>query len=296
MNSVIWFYSIYPGFVFVVCLLLTYRAYKTNAALPYLKLFLNLAIINLCQTMIYAVIQSSFQIASYAADIYLIAAYFLFAHFIQLALFLSEKYRGAWPKYLYTFPILLTGLHMGGGMVDSYYLQGNAILHNDGAFAWAFDLFILAASVITVAIFAINYRQIKEDHLLQSKNMLALISFIPFIAAASILIILSNTHYPIPVVIIIPSISLYIVLVFYYISGSLIIDLTIGPRAMLKRLQAAHLLLSTLKKKQDLDEFNRQLQLLRYKEAMQQYKNNFNAAAEDLNVHPTTLRNALKEK
>lgn len=296
MDSAVWFYSIYPAFAALFCLLLSYKAYKTNAAFPYIKLFLNLAFINFFQMLIYAVIQSSFQLAGYFADIYLIGIYFLFAHFMQLALYLSEKNRVNWLKYLYIPPIVLTGMHIGGLMVHSYYLKGSAILHNNGEFAWMFDVFVLSASIITIATFAINYRQIKEDNLLQSKNMLALVSFIPFIVAASILIMLSNTDHHTPVVIVVPTISLYITLVFYYISRSVVIDLTIGPNAMFKRLQAAHMLLSTLKKKKDLDEFNRQLQLLRYKETMQRNKNNFNAAAEDLDVHPTTLRNALKEK
>ena len=91
-----------------------------------------------------------------------------------------------------------------------------------------------------------------------------------------------------------PSISLFIVCVFYYISRSQIIDLTIGPKAFVKRLKIASLLLSSLRTKKDLDDFNRQLQLLKYTEAMQKHRNNYNAAADELKVHPTTLRNALK--
>ncbi len=295
MDNEIWFYGIYPGFVSLLCILLTYKAYKTRATVHYIQLFVSLAVINACQMMVYAVIKSSYQMASYSADLYLIAVYFLFAHFIQLALSLSENNRGSWPQYIYAIPVLLTGMHIKGLMVDGYYLKGNTILHNDGPFSWAFDLFVLSASFITVVTFFINYRQAKEDYLLQSKNILALILFIPFVVAASILIILSTTTHAVPVVVIIPSMSMYIVLVFYYISRSLIIDMTIGPIAMLKRLKAAHLLLTTLDKKKDLDEFNRHLQLLRYKETLQRNKNNFNAAAEELNVHPTTIRNALKE-
>lgn len=289
------FYSLYPTLVVILCVLLLHKAYRSGAGLPYLKLFANLAIINICQIVIYLSLQESFQIAGYAADAYLISAYFLFTHFMQLAFYLSEKDRGSWPKYLYIPPLILTCLHFSGLMVENYRIENNAILHNDGAFAWAFDVFLLSASIITVITFFINARQIKINHLLASKNIIALISFIPFILASSIIVVLSNTEYPIPVVIIIPSISLYIVCLFYYISRSRIIDLTIGPRAFIKRLKIASLLLSNLRTKKDLDDFNRQLQLLKYTEAMQKHSYNYNAAADELKVHPTTLRNALKD-
>ena len=295
MISAFLFYSLYPTLVALLCLLLLHKAYKSGAGLPYLKLFANLAAINICQIIIYLSLQSSFQVASYAADAYLISAYFLFTHFMQLALYLSERDRGSWPKYLYIPPIMLTCLHFSGLMVESYRLENNAILHNDGDFAWVFDIFLLSASIITVITFFINSRQIKINHLLASKNIIALISFIPFILASSIIVILSNTEHTIPVVIIIPSISLYIVCLFYYISRSRIIDLTIGPRAFIRRLKIASLLLSNLRTKKDLDDFNRQLQLLKYTEAMQKHSYNYNAAADELKVHPTTLRNALKD-
>ena len=111
------------------------------------------------------------------------------------------------------------------------------------------------------------------------------------------LIILSNTTYIVSVVIIVPSISLYIVVVFYYISRSRIIDFTISLQEFLDRLKTAHSLLSTLKTtytKKDLDHFNNKLLLLKYKEVMKKHNNNFNAASKELQIHPTTLRNALK--
>jgi hypothetical protein len=180
-------------------------------------------------------------------------------------------------------------------MVESYRLENNAILHNDGVFAWTFDVFLLIASIITVITFFINLQQIKQDCLLASKNIIAVFSLIPPVIAAVILIVLSNTEYVISVVIVAPSMSLYIVLVFYYISRSQIIDLSSGPKAFLNRIRVASLLLSSLKTKKDLDDFNRQLQLLKYTEAMKKHNNNYNSAADELKVHPTTLRNALKD-
>lgn len=298
MPSVTFFYSFYPALITVFCTLLSSKAYRSGEGLAYTKLFVNLAIINFCQMIIYLFIDNSFQLATYAADAYLIAAYFLFTHFMQLALSMSEHNRGAWPDYLYIPPIILTIFHFSGLMVESYRLEDNAILHNDGLFAPYFDAFILLSSIATVITFVVNTRKIQHDYSFASRNIVALISFIPFILAASIIVVLSNTEHTVPVVVIIPSISFYIVLVFYYIGKSKVIDLKVGPKAFLQRLKIASLLLATLKDictKKDLDEFNRQLQLLKYKEAMQKHRNNFNEAAKELKVHPTTLRNALKD-
>ena len=294
MISAFLFYSLYPTLVVVLCILLLHKAYRSNAGFPYLKLFANLALINSCQAIGYIVIVFSPPLAEYIADFYLISAYFLFTHFMQLALHLSENDRGFWTRYLYFPPIILTTLHLSGFMINDYYLENGAMLHNDGELAWIFDAFFLTASIITIITFFVNARQTKTNYLLASKNIIALISFVPFIAASSIIIILSNTAHAVPVVFIIPSISLFIVCVFYYISRSQIIDLTIGPKAFVKRLKIASLLLSSLRTKKDLDDFNRQLQLLKYTEAMQKHRNNYNAAADELKVHPTTLRNALK--
>jgi hypothetical protein len=294
MISAFLFYSLYPTLVVVLCILLLHKAYRSNAGFPYLKLFANLAIINIFQIILYTALPTSFVIASYAADAYLITAYFLFTHFMQLALYLSENDRGSWPKYLYIPPVILTVLHLSGFMVESYRLENNAILHNDGAYAFMFDIFILFAAIVTIVTFVINSRQIKQDCLLASRNIIAVISFVPPVITGMLLIILSNTEHVVPVVIIAPTMSLYIVAVFYYISRSQVIDLTIGPRAFLRRLKVASLLLSSLKTKKDLDDFNRQLQLLKYTEAMKKHRNNYNAAADELKMHPTTLRNALK--
>ena len=294
MINIFLFYSLYPAIVAGGCLLLCYKAYRSNAEIPYLKIFINLAIINICQTILYLSLQKHFLIATYAADIYLIAAYFLFTHFMQLAFNLSGNALYGWEKYLYIPPIILTILHVLGLMVNGYRFESNALVHNDGALSWTFDIFLLLSSIVIIVTFISNAKTIKNDYLQASRNIIALISFIPFVLAAALLVILSNTDAIIPVVVIIPSMSLYIVFVFYYISRSEIIDLTIGPSAFLKRLKIAYLLLSSLRTKQDLDNFNRQLQVLRYNEAMQKHKNNYNEAAKELKVHPTTLRNALK--
>jgi hypothetical protein len=292
----IWFYSVFPCFAAICCLFLLFKAMRSGAATVYLKLFANLVTMNFLQAIGYVILVFSRPVAEYMADAYLIAAYFLFAHFMQLALYLSEKERGAWTQWLYLPPVILTVLHLSGMMVDSYHFEENIMLHNDGVYAIIFDVFIVLSSIVTISTFIINSRSIKQDCLLVSKNIIAVISFIPFVLSAVVIVVLSNTQYAVPVVVIIPSLSLYIVMVFYYISRSQIIDLTIGPRAFLKRLRVASLLLSSLNTKKDLDDFNRQLQILKYNEAMQKHRNNYNAAAEELKMHSTTLRNALKDQ
>lgn len=212
------FYSLYPTLVVILCVLLLHKAYRSGAGLPYLKLFANLALINICQAIAYVSLEFSIIFAQYMADLYLISAYFLSVHFIQLALYLSEDDRGSWSKYLYIAPIILTLLHFSGLMVDSYRIENGVLLHNDGFFAWAFDVFIILSSVITIIAFTHNFIHNKKNELIASKNMIALISFIPFVLISTFLIVLSNTQHVISVVIIIPSITVYIVAIFYYIS------------------------------------------------------------------------------
>jgi hypothetical protein len=218
MISAFLFYSLYPTLVALLCLLLLHKAYRSGAGLPYLKLFANLALINICQAISYAALAFSLAFSQYMADLYLISAYFLFVHFIQMALYLSEDDRGSWPKYLYIAPIILTLLHFSGLMVDSYRMENGVLLHNDGFFAWAFDVFVILSSVITIITFTHNFIYNKNNELIASKNMIALISFIPFVLISTLLIVLSNTQHVMSVVIIIPSITVYIIATFYYIS------------------------------------------------------------------------------
>jgi hypothetical protein len=212
------FYSLYPTLVVILCVLLLHKAYRSGAGLPYLKLFANLALINIFQAISYATLGFSLTFSQYIADLYLISAYFLFIHFMQLALYLSEGDREPWPKYLYIAPIILTLLHFSGLMVNSYRIENGVLFHNDGLFAWVFDVFVILSSVITIITFTHNFIYNKKNELIASKNIIALISFIPFVLMSTLLIVLSNTQHVIPVVIIIPSITVYIVAIFYYIS------------------------------------------------------------------------------
>jgi len=289
-------YSFLPLIAAVVCFRLLHKAWKSNADTPYLKLFANIGLINIFQTVGYAAIPYSFDVVTIAADLYFIAAYFLFAHFLQLALSLSEKPRGKWPNYLYIFPLMLSALHISGLIVIGYRIDSGAVLHNDGAYSWASDVFILISSIATFVLFKINASTIKNDYKMQSRNIIAWGSIIPFIAVSALLVLLSNSDKPLPVVIVIPAVSLYLTFVFYYISKSRIVDLSIGPKALLRRLKTAYEFLLELNTKKDMDRVNRQIKRVTYKEALEKNDNNFGEAAKQLEMNHTTIRKALKEE
>lgn len=294
MISHIWFYSLLPAFVALCCTLLFIKAYFSGAGSAYIKLFANLIILNTFQAVAYILFAISPSVAEYAADAYLMSVYFLFSHLLLLALSLREQGEPKWGHFLYVFPVTLVAMHLSGLMIESYRVEKNSLMHNDGVLAWMFDLFIIVSSLMTAIIFFTNTKA-RDNHKLASRNIIALVSFIPLICTFSLLIIVSRTEYAVPVVIVVPIISLYIASVFYYISKSRIIDLTIGPAAFFKRVRLAFLLLESLKTKGELDDFNNQLRQQRYREAMEKHNNDFNAAAAELKVHHTTLRNSLKE-
>jgi hypothetical protein len=292
MITDLWFYSAYPFFAAICCLWLLYRAVLSSSGTVYIKLFFNLAIMNLCQVPAYFVIENSFDVAVYAADAYLIAAYFLFSHFMQLAIHLSGKDRSGWAQWTYFPPVILTILHFSGFMVEGYRLENKTILHNDGVYAMAFDLFILLASIITISIFIINSRNIKQDSLLISKNIIAVISFIPFVLVAMLLIVLSNTKYVVPVVLVAPSMTLYIVTVFHIISK---LDFSMGLGLFYVRLKLAWDVLKAYKTQKDLKRFYRAFEKELIIETLRKNDNHIKSTADHLQVNHTTLRGKIKE-
>ncbi len=291
----IWFYSSLSGVVTLLCAFLSYRAWASNALTPYVKLFMNLALMNFLQTVAYIMFSFSPSIAEYGADAYLIAWYFLFAHLPMLALCLSQKNYSGWFKYLYLIPITLTIFHIFGLMIESDRVEDNSLMHKDAQLAWTFDLFIILSSLLTVIIFIVNARKIKDDYALASRNIIAAISFIPLVIAFSVIILLSRTQYAIPVVVVIPIISAYITLVFNYVRSTKIIDLSIGPAAIIKRFKVAYMAVTVLQTRQDVDEITKQLLYRKYEEALCRHQNDYKAAAKELNIHQSTLYNHLNK-
>lgn len=285
----IWFYSSLSGVVTLLCAFLASKAFKSNSLTTYTRLFANLAAMNLLQTVAYIMFAFNPAIAEYGADAYLIAWYFLFAHLPMLAVSIAQKDYSQYFKYFYIAPVMLTIFHLSGLMIESYRVEDNSLMHNDAELAWTFDLFIILSSVVTISIFTVNAKKITDDYLLASRNIIAAISFVPLLFAFSIIIVLSKTQYSIPVVVVIPFISAYITLIFNYVRSSKIIDLSIGPSAMLARFKIAYMTLTVLQTRDDVDQIAEQLKYRKFVEALRRHQNDYKAAAKELKIHPSTL-------
>ena len=296
MITNIWLYSLLPTLVCFLGLILIQKIWVSNGAIEYIKLFSNLIAINIFQVIAYFTYSLSPSYAQYAADAYLISAYFLFTHLMILSLSLSNEPKNQrYYRYLYMIPAILTAFHLSGFMVESYRIEKNSLMHNDGTFAWLFDAHIIFSSLLTAYIFYHNIKSSRNNNILASRNVIALISFIPLALAFCLLSILSMTEHAVPVVVVIPLISIYILMVFSYISNSQIIDLSIGFRFFLKRLQLAHLILKVLRTKQDINSFKQALEKQLIEEALMEHKNAIQATADSLRMNHTTLRNKIKE-
>lgn len=291
----IWFYSSLSGLVTLFCAFLASRAFKSSAPTAYIRLFVNLATMNLLQTVAYLMFVFSPELARYGADAYLIAWYFLFAHLPMLAVSIAQKDYRQYFKYFYIVPVILTSFHVSGLMIDSYRVEDNSLMHNDAELAWTFDFFIIFSSVITISIFMINAKKITDDYLLASRNIIAAISFVPLLMAFSLIIVLSRTQYAIPVVVVIPIISAYITLIFNYVRSSKIIDLSIGPSAILERFKVAYMSLTVLQTRGDVEKITEQLKYRKYVEALRRHRNDYKAAAKELKVHPSTLYSRINK-
>lgn len=217
MSKTILFYSLYPAVVAVFYGMLLSRLRRINVGKYVFRLIANFLLINLAQACVYAVIVYSFKLSTYLADMYLIGVCFLFTHLLQTAFSLSWASRQSWLDYLYLLPLCLTCLHLFGLMVDSYRFEGDVILHNDGPLAWVFDGFVVVSSLVVVLVLVRNCWRIGFGNPLFLNNLIAVISLIPFILIAVILIILSNTQYVISVAVIVPSVSLYVLLVLFMV-------------------------------------------------------------------------------
>ncbi|MGS2716592.1 hypothetical protein ACVBE9_00325 [Eionea flava] len=292
----IWFYSVYPLVVSVICCFLYCKAWKSGAASEYLRLFSNLTIINLCQVAIYLFIPFYFVVAEYIADFYLIAAYFLFAHLLQLSLSLSETYRGTWPRYIYIVPVVLTVMHLLGLMVESYRIAADGtILHNDGTHSIYFDVFGIVACISTIVIFGINVKTVKDDYVNSSRNLIALLSFVPFILGAVYLIVRSNTDNPVSVVYVVPTMTLWIALVFYYISKGSIVDLTLSPQGHIERFKLMHLGACHIDTPEQRQYYEDQRRLHFYKEKLRKHNFHYPTVAKEAGVGDTTVRTFIKK-
>lgn len=294
----LWPYAILPLVPAAICLLLLTKLYKNRAQGHYLKLFSNLMLMNIAQAIGYVAFSVDPIAAERMADLYLISGYFFFTHLLMTAICLSNNqllFKRLSLNWLYLAPLSLTVLHISGFIVESYRMEQNAVMHNDGTLAWCLDAYILSTCMITIALLCKNIKSNKGNRMLASKNMVALISFVPLVAVFILLVILSTTRYAIPVVVIGPVITLYTAMTFFYISRQRVIDLSIGLKFFYDRLKLAYLLLETHKTKDNLKSFSKAVDKQFIKEALEENNRHIQATADYLGMNHTTLRNKIKE-
>lgn len=278
------------------CSWLLIKLAREKAPTHFQLLFSNLMAMNLSQACGYMAFAVHPNIGELFADAYLISAYFFFTHLMISAVQLGNApppLRKLAPVYI--FPVILTALHLAGFIVDSYRFEQNALMHNDGSLSACLDVYIIASCFFTVAVLRRNTKQPGMERMQTSRNLVALLSFVPLVAAFLIIVVLSSTKYAIPVVVIGPLITIYTALSFYYVSRKKVVDLSIGIRFFMDRVLLAYALLETHKSKQDLKAYSKAVDKQFIKEALHENGNNIQETANFLGINHTTLRNKIKE-
>lgn len=245
----------------------------------------------------YMALSLSRPIAEHFADAYALAAYFLFCNLLITCLNLYD-FKQFDPRnlyVLYVFPVLVSVLHLAGYVTDGYRFEQNALMHNDGPLAMATDVYILCCCLGAVVALFTNVKMAKNKTNL-SKNVVALISFIPLILSIFALLLLSRTQYALPVVVILPIFFLYTGMMFYYIAQDQVIDITIGVRFIRDRLVLCHCLLAGQRDKQKVKQLMKRVEWQFIKEALYEHDNNIMDTAEALGMNHNTIRTKIKEQ
>lgn len=291
-----WLYSSLPFVSAVSCLYLLKRLVDRRSPIDFILLFANLALLNAVQSAGYLFWPYMSVGREYFADAYLILLYFLFTHYILFATCLSWKQeRSRYRYWLYTVPGSLTLFHFAGLMVDGYRIEGYAILHNDGVMAWAFDLFILIACIATIATLWRNVKDNFDDKVVASKNIIALVSFIPLILAYLTLVLLSRTEYAVPVIVVGPTVTIYAAIAFYYLHRDRVVYLSVGIKLFMQRLKLANMILEMGNTKLDIRSYTKAVEKQFIIEALERHQGKIQDTADYLGMNHTTLRNKIKE-
>lgn len=138
-------------------------------------------------------------------------------------------------------------------------------------------------------------RQNFDNKVIASKNIIALVAFIPLILVTLIIILLSRTPYVIPVVFIVPIVITYTAVAFYYLLRDRVIAVSVGVGFFLNRLKLANQLLEMKNNKDEIKSFTKAIEKQFIIEAMEVYGGDISATAEHLGMNHTTLRNKIKE-
>ena len=292
----VWFYALVPLLSATFCLVLLKKLITNKAEYPYIILFANWAVLDLFLASGYLILLINNTIFRYSADAYLISLYFLFTNLLLFAINLSIK--KLTPKIqlaFYIVPAILTIFHICGWMIEDFRIEHNTLMHNDGPLAFIFDFYILLSSIAVYQTFKKRSKDKTLPRLLRAKNLLARIAFFPLIAMFIIIILLSMTQWAFPTVLVIPIISVYTTLIYYYISRDRIIDLSMGLDFIVSRSRVAIKLLETEASKTGLKDHYSDVEKVFIEEALEKNDNNVKAAAKSLGYEYTTINKKLSK-
>ncbi len=237
MINNVWLHSLLPFAVAIICLSLLLRLYKNKSDLVYKRFFITLMLMNAFQSAGYVMFSFSPKNAEWLADAYLIVLYFFFVHLVMIALSLSKwSFRAVVVNSLYIPAVILAVLHLSGLMIDSYRVEQNSLMHNDGKLSWLADVFMLGSCVVAWSIHLVNIKSI-DDRVLVSKNILSLSCFAVIIIVLFSIVLLSTTDNPVSLAIAGPAISAWTAIFFFYISRKRIIDVSINLFYLLARIR-----------------------------------------------------------
>ena len=292
--SILW-YSALPALSTLFCLFFVVKYIIRGEKMSSIILYLSMALMSLFQTSGYVVSLFDTSIPMFFADAFLICLYFFFSNMALFALNLNPEHRMKYSYLIYCFPIALSLLHVSGYMVESYRFEQNTLMHNDGRFAWLFDIYALLCCVTTF--FSIAHANIKksESWIVISKSKLLTISFLPIAFSFAVLALLSRTDFAISLAIAAPLLFIYTALVYHYIGGHKVIDCSTSFRPILERIKLANEVLHAEKKKSSVKGFSSQIESLLLNELMEDYDGNFYLVAKEYGVHHITVRNKVKE-
>ena len=171
------------------------------------------------------------------ADVYLIAAYWLFANILLLTNTLSDE-----PlehlRWVYLAPAILSVMHVAGLLTDGYRIENGSPMHNNSALGWLGDAYLIMCLLGVGAIVASNLKR-NDEVVWISKNWLFLFSLIPMVLGFGYVVVASAGPNPVSLVTIGPLMIVWAALTFYYLSRPSVVNVSYGIRLFIRRLKLA---------------------------------------------------------
>ena len=163
------------------------------------------------------------------ADVYLIAAYWLFANILLLTNTLSDE-QLEHLRWVYLAPAILSVMHVAGLLTDGYRIENGSPMHNNSALAWVGDAYLIMCLLGVGAIVVSNLKR-NDEVVWISKNWVFLFSLIPMVLGFGYVVVASAGPNPVSLVTIGPLMIVWVALTFYYLSrGSSPLGLTTPSR------------------------------------------------------------------